>query len=68
MKLRTVTLLAAITQLLALLCGIYNYIKLISRLDWEVNTEYFLIQPVFIIAQIMLAVFLFVLFARQKPQ
>jgi hypothetical protein len=68
MKLRTVTLLAAITQLLVLICSIYNYVHMVFRLKWADNAEYFLLQPVYCIAQFMLTVFFFVLFARQKSQ
>ena len=66
MKLKTVTLLAAITQLLTVFCGIFNYARMVQKLKWANNAEWFVMQPIYVVADIMLVVFLFVLFARQK--
>lgn len=67
MNLRAVTLIAAITQLAALLCGVYSYVHYAQKLKWADNADFFIMQPVYIVANIMLVVFLFFLFARQKP-
>ena len=66
MKLKTVTLLAAITQLLAAICGIFSYVRLAQKLKWAGNGEWFVTEPIYLVGQIMMVVFLFVLFARQK--
>jgi len=66
MKLKTVTLIAAIMQLLTLCCSIFSYVRLAQKLKWADNTEWFVMQPIYIVAHITMIVFLFVLFARQK--
>lgn len=65
MKLRTITKIAAITQLLALFCLLVNYARLVSGTTWENNAAFLLTQPVYILAQAMLVAFLFFLVARQ---
>ena len=67
MKLKTITLIAAIAQLLALVCGIFNFAHLIQKLTWADNAQLLVMQPIYLAAQIALVVFLFVLFARQQP-
>jgi uncharacterized membrane protein YgdD (TMEM256/DUF423 family) len=66
MSLKTVTLLAAVTQLLSVCCGIYTFIHMAQGLKWEYNAEWFVTQPIYLVAHIMLVVFLFTLFARQQ--
>ena len=66
MNLRSVTLLAAIGQVAAVLVSVVNFAKLATRLHWTDNWEYFLSTPFYLFAQITMAVFLFTLFARQK--
>jgi ribose/xylose/arabinose/galactoside ABC-type transport system permease subunit len=68
MNLKTVTLVAGITQLLAMGGGIFNYIQFAPKLKWADNGAWFVTEPLFVVAQIMMAVFLFVLFARQKSK
>jgi hypothetical protein len=66
MKLKTITLIAAIMQLLTLCCGIFNYIRLVQKLTWADNAEWFVMQPLYLLASVSMVLFLFVLFARQK--
>lgn len=64
--LKIITLMAAITQSLAVLCSLFSFVQMAGKLKWEDNANFFVMQPVFITAEIMMAVFLFVLFSRQK--
>ena len=66
MRLKTVTLLAAITQLLTVLCSIFSYVRFFQKIRWADNAEWFLMQPIYLLGHIMLAVFLFTLVAKQK--
>ena len=66
MKLKTATVLAAATQLLSAVCGIFVFARMAPKLRWPDNADWFVEQPLSVFAQIMLAVFLFVLVARQK--
>jgi hypothetical protein len=66
MKLKTITLLAAIMQLLTLCCSIFSVVKYVQKLKWADNADWFVTQPIYLLAHIMLVIFLFVLFARQK--
>lgn len=66
MKLRSITKIAAITQLLSVLCGIYNFIRLVRQITWSANREVLLLQPVYLVANITLTIFLFTLVSRQK--
>jgi uncharacterized membrane protein YgdD (TMEM256/DUF423 family) len=66
MKLKTITLLAAITQLLSVLCGIYISAPLVKKLNWADNADWFVTTPIHLLGGIMLAVFLFALAARQN--
>jgi hypothetical protein len=70
MNLKTVTLFAAITQLLAVLCGlavcIRNVIELVAgHMEWKYNWMYLLTEPFYLLAGAALTVFLFTLFAKQ---
>jgi hypothetical protein len=70
MKLKTVTLFAAITQLLAVLCGLTNCIRSVVELvnghmQWKYNWIYLLSEPFYLLAGAALTVFLFTLFAKQ---
>jgi len=65
-NLRSVTLLAAIGQIGAVLVSVANFAKFATRLHWTDNWEYLLSTPFYLFAQIAMAVFLFTLFARQK--
>jgi hypothetical protein len=67
MSLKVATLLAAITQLLTVFCGIFTYARMLQHhTDWKYNAEFLVTDPIYLIADIMLVVFLFTLFARQK--
>ena len=66
MDLRTATLLAGIAQSIAVLCYAFNYVHLLGRLSWSVNAEILVMQPVYLLSHIMLAVFLFAFYVRQK--
>ena len=68
MKLKSVTLLAAITQLLSLLFGVINYVKFLMHVGrWDVERLFDIIGwSIHIVAALMLAVFLFTLVSRQK--
>ena len=66
MRLKTVTLLAAITQLLTVLCSIFSYVRFFQKIRWADNAEWFLMQPIYLLGHIMLTVFLFTLVAKQK--
>ncbi len=66
MNLRSVTLLAAIGQIAAILVSVANFARLAPRLHWTDNWEYFVSTPFYLFAEIAMAVFLFTLFARQK--
>ena len=66
MKLKTVTLLAAITQILSVFCGMYNSAHLVKKLNWADNSDWFVTTPIHLLGGIMLTVFLFTLAARQK--
>jgi hypothetical protein len=48
------------------LCLIVNYIRFVPRMKWAENPEFIVTQPFFGLSHIMLAIFLFVLSARQK--
>ncbi len=66
MRLKSVTFLAAITQLLRVLMSTFNYARMFQRLTWADNADFFVGQAIYVVADIMLVVFLFTLFARQK--
>jgi hypothetical protein len=68
MKLRTVTLVAGIAQLVTLLCGVLNYIWMLTNVSWEHNVLWHLTQPVYLLAHATLVVFLFSLVARQSKE
>jgi hypothetical protein len=48
------------------LCAVFADIRLLQRLSWAENPDWFSMQPIYMLAQIMLIVFLFFLFAGQK--
>jgi hypothetical protein len=67
-RLKTVTLIAAIAQSLALaaqLVGIFRMI-FVEKLEWSMNRYLFIEEPIWVLAQITLVIFLFTLYARQK--
>jgi hypothetical protein len=66
MRLKSITLVAAIAHLLTVFAGIFSYIRLLQRMGWSGSAEFFVMQPIYIIANITLTVFLFVLVSRQK--
>ena len=66
MDLKTATLLAAITQSLAVAGYVLSYVNLLGKLSWHTNPEYVLLQPIYLLSHIMLAVFLFAFYRRQK--
>jgi amino acid transporter len=66
MKLKTITLLAAIMQLVTLCCGVFSFVRYMQKLKWADNPDWFVTQPLYLIAHVTMVVFLFVLFARQK--
>ena len=71
MRLKTLTLVAAISQLLALLCSIASCIRSLMELidgqmEWKHNWLYILTMPVYLFAGIMLTLFLFTLALKQK--
>ena len=68
MKLKTVTLLAAIAQLLSILCSVVSYAKFLIRSGhWDGERLYDIAAwSVHIVAGVTLVVFLFTLVSRQK--
>jgi hypothetical protein len=67
-RLKTVTLIAAIAQSLDLavqLAGIFRMI-FVEKLEWSMNRFLLIEEPIWILAQITLVIFLFTLYARQK--
>jgi hypothetical protein len=66
MRLRTVTLLAAIGQSLAVVCQIYYFARYVSGFTWSMIHERVITQPLYLFADITLVIFLFTLYARQK--
>jgi hypothetical protein len=66
MNLRRIALLTAITQLLVLAVGTINYVSLFSKLHWENNSSFFIIEPIYLLAHAMITLFFFILFAELK--
>ena len=71
MRLKTLTLVAAISQLLALLCSVASCIRSLieladGQMEWKHNWLYILTMPVYLFAGIMLTLFLFTLALKQK--
>jgi hypothetical protein len=67
-RLKTVTLIAAIAQSLALAVQIFEFVQMIfvEKLRWSSNYSLLIGQPIWIFAQLMLVIFFFTLYARQK--
>jgi hypothetical protein len=67
-RLKTVTLIAAIAQSLALIVQIYEFLQMIfvEKLRWPSNRSLLIEQPIWIFAQVTLVIFFFALYARQK--
>jgi hypothetical protein len=70
MNLKSVTLVAAITQLLVVFCNLAACIRTLmevvsGHMEWKYNWLYLLSEPFYLLAGIALAVFLFTLFAKQ---
>jgi TRAP-type C4-dicarboxylate transport system permease small subunit len=68
MKLKTVTLITAIMQLVTLCCGIFSYVRFLPKMKWEDNAEWIAMQPIYLVSQVTMVLFLFVLFARQNSK
>ncbi|HMD54200.1 MAG TPA: hypothetical protein VKJ65_06620 [Phycisphaerae bacterium] len=71
MKLKTITMIAAITQLLAVLCSFVIFIRSLigtvaGHMEWKYNWMYLLTQPLYLLAGIALTVFLFTLAIKQN--
>jgi len=71
MKLKTITLLAAIGQLLAVLCSMASCLRSLlelagGQMEWKHNWLYLLTMPVYLFAGIMLTIFLFTLAVKQR--
>jgi len=68
MKLKTITLIAAIFGALSALCSIYHFIRfMIQQVDIQLSfVDTFITWPISILSQCSLVVFLFVLFNRQQ--
>lgn len=66
MRLKTVTLIAAIGQTLAVCCNIYYLIRSLTGSRWSLDPEAFITQPIYVLADAAVVVFLFTLYARQK--
>ena len=66
MNLRTATLLVAITQCLDALGSTFNLVHNLMELTWRRGWQYLIMSPVYILADIALAIFFFVLYSRQK--
>lgn len=64
MKLKTVTLFVATMQLLALCCSIFSYVRFLPKMD----AEWIVMQAIYLVSEIALVIFFFVLFARQKSE
>ena len=67
MNLRIVTLLVAITQCLYVASALMNFIVTLNRVGVRIGWQYFALQPVYLLSHIVLTIFFFALFARQKP-
>jgi hypothetical protein len=67
-RLKTVTLIAAIAQSLALVAQAISISQMIfvEKLAWSRNWYVLIEEPVWFLAQLTLVIFLFTLFARQK--
>ena len=68
MRLKTVTLIAAIAQSLALAVQLVDIFRMIfvEKLEWSMNRYLFIEEPIWVLAQITLVIFFFALYARQK--
>ena len=68
MKLKSVTIAAAIAQVAATLVMIASYVYELQSLKWSDNWRYLASAPVWIIAHATFALFLITLATRQKGQ
>jgi hypothetical protein len=68
MKLKQITLLAAIAQLLALLGNGFNALKFLTGPLAPGQSSLLITMPLTLLAQAMLVWFLFVLFSRQRAE
>ena len=66
MTLRKITLLAGVTQLLALIGSTISYVSVFGQLHWETNKSYFIMQPIWLLSHVMLTLFFFILVAELK--
>ncbi len=67
-RLKTVTLIAAIAQSLALVVQVISISRMIfvEKVEWSRDSYLFVEEPVWFLAQLTLVIFFFTLFARQK--
>jgi hypothetical protein len=67
-RLKTVTLIAAIAQSLALAAQFVGFFRMIfvEKLEWSMNRYLLIEEPIWILAQTTMVIFLFTLYARQK--
>jgi hypothetical protein len=66
MTFRTATALVCAAQSLALLGSTVQYLRLFNKLTWEFNKEFFIMQPIWLLAHATLVLFFFVLLAETK--
>ncbi|MFO1523645.1 MAG: hypothetical protein U1G05_16760 [Kiritimatiellia bacterium] len=61
MNLRKAAAYACALQFVQLLAGLYNYLRLLNKLDWEDNSEFLIIQPIWLLANAATVLFFFIL-------
>jgi hypothetical protein len=61
-----VILLAAIGQTLVAAAAVVNLVRNVFEIGFTRDLQYLIISPVYFFGDVILAVFLFVLYARQK--
>ena len=61
MNLRKAAAYACALQLLGLLAGLYQYIRLFNKLEWEDNAEFLIMQMIWLLANAATVLFFFVL-------
>jgi len=67
-NLKTVTLLAAIGQTLSVLVGLMQFALNVQEHWFRTNWRFLVSSPIYLLAEISLAVFLFTLYSRQKEE
>lgn len=66
MKLKTATLIAAIFEILQTVLSIYSYIEIVSTSTGIDNREYIYTGFIYSLSSASMALFLFVLYSKQK--